>query len=47
MNDRLEGFYSVGEPEDDHGDPELGAAIKAARSRLIELLERGEDPQAD
>lgn len=40
-------FYSVGMPEDDHSNPELGAAIKAARGALMTLLENGGDPQSD
>ncbi len=46
-DDAMCGFYSVHPPEDDHGDRELGAAIKAARSGLITLLENGENPQSD
>lgn len=48
MNDtRMDGFYSVHPPEDDHGNPELWAAIQAARGALMAVLENGEDPQAD
>lgn len=45
--DQPQSFYSVHPPEDDHGDPELGAAIGEVGGRLMDLLEVGRDPQTD